>query len=337
MKKATLLLLIFITFMASCSDKNAYTIAGSAESQDEGKIVYLQAVDSLWRKRVNVDSTRIVNGKFEFSGIAKEELSVGFIEIGDGNTWSPTMIAIEPGQIRLDYGVGKGGLQGTPMNKKIQDFYSSITEENSLDESFAYEFAKENNDNQIGAYMLIWISDLLSVDQIKQGIASMSADIKNSKAIRNLEEVTRKREETDIGKDYVDIKGVTPEGQEITLSEYVGKEKYVLLCFWKPGDLSFRRGYVSDLLELYTRYNETELQIIGIYLGEDVDVWKKEIKEWGLRWPQISNLVRQNSEFVVTYGVFNSPYFILIDKDGKIVERGLYGKTVARKRFKIDW
>lgn len=335
MTRAIFILSAIVLFMASCGNKDAYTITGTfVEGNHNGKTVYLQKLDPLWKDRITIDSVKIIDNKYEFSGIVEKGAYVGFIKI-EGEYEVIVPIVIEPGKIELGYGGEKEWLKGTPKNDEIYELFSTMSQSGAPDSHTVYEFAKEDLNDILRAYFFVWISDGLSGDQMKKDIETMNPEMRSLKAIQHLEKIAQKRIETEVGKDYVDVKGVTPEGKEIALSEYVGKDNCVLLSFWKSGDPGFSIGEMPHITKLHDMYKDKGLQILGVYLSSNSAVWKKDIAELELTWPQISNMKGWNSDLAETYGVFSSPYFILIDKDGKILERGLFSDVVAKQKFDI--
>jgi len=132
---------------------------------------------------------------------------------------------------------------------------------------------------------------------------------------------TEKR--TSVGKDYVDITGVQPDGTELKLSELVGKTDYVLLDFWATWCGPCCR-LLPSLKQLYDSLPEGRLEVLGVNCDDNKDAWRKKVEEDQLSWRHVTTGEGKQNEAYEAYGVEGIPTTILIDREGKIVHRS-YG------------
>ena len=72
---------------------------------------------------------------------------------------------------------------------------------------------------------------------------------------------------------YINITGVTPDGQELSLSAVVGKTDYVLLDFWASWCGPCRR-FIPVLKEMYASQPAGRLQILSCSVDEDAMAWR---------------------------------------------------------------
>lgn len=112
----------------------------------------------------------------------------------------------------------------------------------------------------------------------------------------------------------------TPEGKSLSLSSFKGK--IVLINFWASWCAPCRREN-PDLVELYEKYKGKDFEIFGVSLDENIDSWKNAILKDRIKWPQVSELKRWESEVVKQYQFSSIPYSILINRDGKIIYKGM--------------
>ena len=115
---------------------------------------------------------------------------------------------------------------------------------------------------------------------------------------------------------YIDITGVTPDGQELSLSDLVGQTDYVLLDFWASWCGPCRR-FVPVLKEIYVSQPEGHLQILSCSVDQDKMAWLAAVSEEQMPWPQM----REDEEHECSdkYGVQFIPHTVLIDREGHIV------------------
>lgn len=335
MKKAIFYLLAVILLTVSCQEKkDTFTLTGSmANDSHEGKAIYLLTMDSLWREWVIIDTTYIKEGKFSFTGEVNKDKSIVTFRLEDAELYKGVLripVFIEAGNTEIvtsEY--GSYGAKGTPMNDAVMDFFSTLGQKGAPDSYLMAEFIKENNQNLIGAFFLPWITDYISVEEVKEILASMNPKLKEYAAIRNVEKLISSREETSVDKPFVDVKGKTPDENDAVLSDYINKDGYSVIHFWSLESLSSIRGDIPFLTEHYDDYKANGIEVISVSVDTDMEEWRKAIDKWDITWPQISDLKGWDSEFLATYGVYSVPYYVLIDKDGKIVERDPFLPTVG--------
>ena len=126
MKKLALVAMAALT-MVACQNKNAYTISGTLEQAGENDSVSLQLVEG--RKLVELEKIAVVNGKFEFKGVA-DSVQVAAITVGDAFC----QFFLEPGQINVDLKLGQMSYAlGTPNNNAYEAYMSDM---NALEDEY---------------------------------------------------------------------------------------------------------------------------------------------------------------------------------------------------------
>ncbi len=115
---------------------------------------------------------------------------------------------------------------------------------------------------------------------------------------------------------YLDITGLTPNGEELSLSDLVGKTDYVLVDFWASWCNPCRR-FVPVLKEIYASQPAGRLQILSCSVDQDIMAWQVALNEEQMPWPQI----REDADHICSdkYHVQFIPHTVLIDRDGHIV------------------
>ncbi len=115
---------------------------------------------------------------------------------------------------------------------------------------------------------------------------------------------------------YLDITGLTPNGEELSLSDLVGKTDYVLVDFWASWCNPCRR-FVPVLKEIYASQPAGRLQILSCSVDQDIMAWQVALNEEQMPWPQM----REDADHMCSdkYNVQFIPHTVLIDRDGHIV------------------
>ena len=66
-------------------------------------------------------------------------------------------------------------------------------------------------------------------------------------------------------------------------------------------------------------------------LDQEKDKWLEAISQDGLNWPHVSDLMGWKSKIAGMYGVQGIPQNFLLDKEGKVVAKGLRGQALIAK------
>ena len=131
-----------------------------------------------------------------------------------------------------------------------------------------------------------------------------------------------------IGVQSPDFNLETPEGKSVSLSSLKGK--VVLIDFWASWCPTCRVANVK-MVKLYKQFKEKDFTILGVSIDKDKDAWMKAIRMDKLNWIQLSDLKFWTSPVVKLYSIDSIPYTVLIDKEGKIVAKGLHGDSLYSK------
>ncbi len=119
-----------------------------------------------------------------------------------------------------------------------------------------------------------------------------------------------------------------PNGQTRKLSDLRGK--VVLVDFWASWCGPCRKEN-PHVVAMYHKYHDKGFDIFSVSLDNRAENWKAAIAKDGLVWPNhVSDLKGWSSEAAKIYGVSSIPCTFLLDKDGKILARGLRGEALTQ-------
>ncbi|MDF1549082.1 MAG: TlpA disulfide reductase family protein, partial [Bacteroidales bacterium] len=129
----------------------------------------------------------------------------------------------------------------------------------------------------------------------------------------------------------IDLPGV--DGKNIKLSSLRGK--YVLVDFWAAWCGPCRRES-PNMVAVYKKYNKKGFEIYSVSLDQKKDEWENAIKKDGLgAWAHVSDLKYWSSQAAKDYNVDAIPFTVLLDKEGKIIAKGLRGDKLNEKLAEI--
>lgn len=116
-------------------------------------------------------------------------------------------------------------------------------------------------------------------------------------------------------------------GEKVTLEASRGRT--VLLYFW---DARKRESWDTNkrLAELYKQYRSRGFEIVGIYTGDDKQLYFNAIQIDGLPWIHLLG----NTHTTTLYNVKEVPSMLLLDKEGKVLHRTI---TVDELAAKLPW
>ena len=129
---------------------------------------------------------------------------------------------------------------------------------------------------------------------------------------------------------YTDISLPGPQGQTVKVSDYVGKNRLVMIDFWASwcGPCMGEMPYV---VKAYEMFHDKGLEIVGVSLDKDKASWLAAIEQTGQKWPQMSDLKGWDCEGAALYGIQSIPANVLINEQGEIVARDLRGDFLLKE------
>lgn len=354
MKKIAMMAMAALT-MVACQNKNAYTISGTFENAGEGDSVSLQLVEG--RKLVDLQKVPVVNGKFEFKGVA-DSVQIAAVTMGDAFC----QFFLEPGQIKVDLKLGQMSYAlGTPNNNAYESFMSDMK---ALEEEYAeiarnaqnpdlteaqraevkaqmssfeekyYQAIKnsiaDNVGNDFGLYNLTNSYYYYAPEELAPVLEGYIAAFPNNARLQQLKKHNDLSLETSVGKQFKDFEMADVDGNMHKISEYVSANKVTLIDFWASW-CGPCRAEMPAVKAAYEAYKGKGFGIVGVSLDNNKDAWTASIKNLGMKWAQISDLKGWHCEGAKLYGVNSIPATVLVAQDGTILARNLRGEAIQEK------
>lgn len=361
---------LFILFavlfgLFSCQQNNSYQINGSvADSAFEGTTVYLQK--SQGREMINIDSAVVSDGAFKFSGAADtvKILYLALDKLAGQSTLPRTLVVVEPGKINIKVD-DEVAVSGTKLNndyaayiqsqeeigkeiRTISEKFQTASQEGTLTDELREElmeeyqnhyevisgktldFVKSNIGNELGKFMFLTNVNNFELDVQKEVLALADEKFKSDENIQNIISRIESAEKVAIGQQFADFTMKDTEGNDVSLSDYAGKGKVVLIDFWAAWCGPCRQE-MPNVVNAYNKYKDKGFEVVGVSLDRNTEEWEKGIKELNMTWPQMSDLKFWETPVVELYAFRGIPHTVLLDGEGKIIEKDLRGKALDDK------
>lgn len=345
--KFSALLFPILLFMAACTGGGEYKIAVTfPDDSFNNTQLYLTSYDS----GDTIDSVIIENKCAELKGVVDTAYYARLIANN-----RRVEIIVEPGNIAVDWttGVATGTKQNDALNnidKSLTDIYNKyekvsedfknnlISEEEAqkkgdeINDELTKAFHKvfeDNSDNAIGPWALYqWLmTQELSSTQIDSVLNNAPAHFKNMKRFRKAQNDAIAKEKTAEGKQFIDFSVTDEKGTTRKLSDYVGKDKILIVDFWASWCGPCRAEIEKSLKPLYLKYNGKGVKIVGVAVWDKPDDTYKAIADLEIPWEVIVG-DHYMTEQTDLYGIAGIPHIMILDKNGKIISRGLQGQQL---------
>ena len=320
------------------------------------------------KKIINCVETN--NGTFEIKGTGKKD---AFLGISCSGITGYTTFINDGTPIEVDLTTME--IKGSKLNEKFNAYdkeinyirlkaddaniynrlYTEGKEKGKSDEELAYfrkrmsspiynyaklyerekEIIEENPDNIIPAFFLPEAMVLYSIPDLKN-VLSPECAYTNHPMVKEVKNYLVETEEkmSFIGKQFIDMEITGTDGKKHKLSEYCGKGNYVFIDFWA----SWCGPCLSEMPIVkanYEKYHPKGFDIVAISLDVNDNAWKECIAKNEMTWTNLSDLCGWNSNTVSTYKVRSIPMSLLVDPQGKIIERDLRGDLLTYKLKEI--
>ncbi|MDH5826280.1 TlpA disulfide reductase family protein [Sphingobacterium faecium] len=342
------------------SQKAGFTLKGTVAGAKDGDTVLLAEMQGFGMR--NLDTTVISNGKFVFEGVQEEPVWRFVICKSGGNPIGSTDLILENGEITADILSKKRNAVNGTANNELWNIFLTATEEQArtLDpfwkiatdstaseadkaaatksmenmiakqEQFKFDFIRQHIKTGVAKILLENLYTNYTLDQLELIYQDLEKVNVKNELTDNIEKHMKSLRKTQIGSHYTDLNLSNENGQKVSLSQSVSKNKVTLIDFWA----SWCKPCLEEVPHLIAAYKEFKgrgFEIVGISLDQNEVAWKKSITSFGMTWPQMSDLKGWKSIAASEYGVQAIPFTLLVDQEGKIIGKNLRGKELEQK------
>ncbi len=225
-----------------------------------------------------------------------------------------------------DYSVARRNNDQKKM-KEIEDAYNKLQDQKN---NYMIGYALRHNKDVVSAYIISNNSYSLDLNQLDSVVSGFDSSITDSYYVKHLKERVATLKIVAIGQPFLDFTLNDPDGNPVSLSSVVEKNKYVLVDFWASWCMPCRAEN-PNVVKAYNKYHDKGFTVFGVSFDKDHDQWVEAIKKDGLVWTQVSDLKYWSSKAGKLYGIMSIPHNILIGPDGKIIADNLRGQALQDK------
>lgn len=308
----------------------------------EGTVDNAEPTDTLivmdLEEQSDIVSLQVNNGKIVATGGTQNEPAVCGIMTKDRQRWI-TAFVLENGTVNIHVDLKKNYPQhigGTPINDEMNALFTEEVQNTSDQTLFNQNIYKIVNgivekhpDHIVSSFLIDWCKSCCTPTQSLGLIDKLSPRLQNSLKIDRLKENFALQQETEVGKRFKELTGVSPDMKPATLSTYVGQGSYVLVDFWASW-CGPCKAEMPRVIAIYEKYKEKGLKVIGVTVDDTPEKSDSVVKQLGIPFPQI-----YKSTPMSTYGITSIPHTILFAPDGTILARRLYGDEIEKKLNEI--
>lgn len=130
---------------------------------------------------------------------------------------------------------------------------------------------------------------------------------------------------------YPELKGADMYGKEQSLTSLAGN--VILVDFWSA-EMGNSNTLNAELKALYKKYESKGFRVYQVSADTSKAVWVAAVQEQALPWVSVCDFGGAASPMLRAYNVQKLPSNYLIDRNGNIVAKDLYGEDLKRELSK---
>ena len=354
-------LLMILGVLCACHTTPQYVIKGKLANYS-GKVFLITS--SLNGKSDTLAFANVKNGVFELKGEVQEPI-LASLQTEKKNLKIPvflenTEFTLETDKIALENCILTGGeLQALreKFRREVEDSirmqrdvllqeYRDVAKVNdrfgmshvralmaNLDSEYENRenaFLRENDNIVAVSLLQERLTELLRGKKLRSKFELLGNIAKSSLIGKELASYVSR--ELSVGGIAPDFTLKNPEGELISL--YSIKAKVKILDFWASWCAPCRAEN-PNVKKVYEKYHDVGLEILSVSLDNKKERWIEAIKQDGLPWIHVSDLLGWECAAAKLYGIRGIPRVIVLDEDNRIVATGLRGKELEECVSKV--
>lgn len=344
MNKISLILLFFFFLrMEICAQEKEFVIKGQIPGMKDSIQVSLLTAEK--RPSVVICETLVKDGYFELKGhVESPELctlittNIGILSEGEEIRWTYTPVFVD----NVEMWMQTSHYDSIPFDAPItSDFkitggrvQADFNEYNlwKLQGKGDKDFILANPSSAVSVYLgnkMLQTGYNLTrdeVEELEKAIVGAPDDPKRFATFRRncaLAKLTAK------GYPIVNLALNDINGKACELSKVIPTGKYVLVDFWATW-CGPCMAAIPGIKELAERFPE-DLVVIGVSCDTDLNAWKAAIEKKQAKWAQYVFTKQGYKDFLEKYQVGGVPYFLILDKEGRVISNPKHVEEIKQE------
>ena len=216
-------------------------------------------------------------------------------------------------------------LSAEEMSAKMQEAYDAVSAELVSD---GLEMIRKYPSGTLAVTVLQNVASVMEENQLAEALGMLEGAALEDDYVKSLVALNDAKQATSEGKMFTDFTVVQDPadslGSKVSLSDFVGKGKYVLVDFWASW-CGPCKAEIPNIAAVYEKYKGEDFDVLSIAVWDDPADTKVSAKEHGVVWNQIINAQQVPTDL---YGIEGIPHIILFGPDGTILKRNLRGEDI---------
>ena len=318
--------LILLVSIASFAQQSTYSIQGTIKSATS---------DYVYIKSENfIDSAKIKDGKFEFSGQFTQPKQISF---STKNTINSDGIYLENTNYQIDLEVDPDikrmylrHISGKSKTQQLKDDFISFYKSTYGQKDFEIKIYRKtdsiislNPKNPLAGEILAALVEqggILSSSQANDLLNKLDLKFQPQYYIHNIRENINKYERYKIGAVLPAISLPDQNDKWVDISKTNAKLTFVE--FWNVGCKPCLEA-IPKLKEVYKEFNSKNVEIVFVAVQEDKESWSNVLEEYDMPWQNLICLDEKNNQVIQSLQIDFYPSSFLIDENNQILALNL--------------
>ncbi len=358
MRKLLYISFLFFTLFFSCKNKDVYVVTCHLQNLTDS-LVFVSNENSGY-----IDTIVCKNGRFNMEG-SSDSLSHFSLYLQSTGTWLdvwaknkekisisgdakyPELIEVRGNaandklsefksanraliQEKANLSLQKEETASDSLNGSLDDasYASKISNINHQLREKAENFVRKNPTEPASVILLRdYLIDREDVNKIHDYLSLIQHPANSMFIYKQLDNLYQKMQATTIGSPAPSFEIVDIQNDTAKLQDFKGK--YLLLTF-AASWCDVCREDNKELVDIYNKFKNKGIRIFTVSFDENKKDWQKAAKEDKIEWRQAIDTHGWGAEMLDLYNITSIPSNFLIDENGVIVGKNLFGEDLEK-------